>query len=159
MWNILATTAQELSKSKVDFSTWVANCGRSVSHHSSFVPVLIRYKILSKVIGPAPKALVLSSETEKYRILESQGDKEEALKKITMALSLADDSMQCLSDMKVPTTCTEWCNYIDVLLKAFPSFGKYPRYVSYPHIVRRPGQVRVMLKVHLLCNSCWLVIV
>lgn len=120
----LLETVGAISKNKVDFTAWVVNCGRSVSHHSSFVPVLIRYKLLCKAPQSEGRrsitdvSLQLSSETERYKILAGDADQEEASKKIMQVLRLADDVKEKLSNIDPPTTCTEWCHYLDEMLKA-----------------------------------------
>jgi len=135
----LVKTAEAISKDNVDFTAWVANCGRSVSHHSSFVPMLIRYKVIgkaesegrrprakarSKVQGPTPVALNLSSETEQYNILTSEQDIDESVTKITQALNLADNVNETMAGRSPPRTCTEWCDYIETLLKVSPDSGQ-----------------------------------
>jgi hypothetical protein len=44
-------SVQVIQKPPVDEQTWVTNCGRNVSHHSGYLPLLARLNVICKSKG------------------------------------------------------------------------------------------------------------
>ena len=88
-----------------DFSCWVTNCGRNVSHHSGFVPMLLRFKVLRKVPRSSVSPLDLGSTTGLCYQLRSD-NLLEVLNKLCKLVVLAD----AIKKFKVrgPRSCTAW---------------------------------------------------
>jgi hypothetical protein len=52
LYQALRNTVSRLSKNPpVDEQTWVTNCGRNVSHHSGYLPLLARLNVICKSKG------------------------------------------------------------------------------------------------------------
>ena len=90
-----------------DFAPWVTNCGRNVSHHSGFVPMLLRFKLLRKVSRSTVSSLDLGSATGRRYELRSN-NLVEVLGKLSQLIKLADAIKQKMSSVPGPTSCSAW---------------------------------------------------
>lgn len=90
-----------------DFTCWVTNCGRNVSHHSGFVPMLLRFKLLQKVRRSRVSSLDLGSATGRRYQLRSN-NLVEVLDKLCQLIQSADAIKEKLSSVRGPRSCSEW---------------------------------------------------
>ena len=90
-----------------DFTCWVTNCGRNVSHHSGFVPMLLRFKVVQKVAGSSVSSLDLGSQTGRRYMLRSD-NLLEVLCKLCKLTKLADAVKKFMSLVRGPRSCSAW---------------------------------------------------
>ena len=100
-----------------DFSCWVTNCGRNVSHHSGFVPMLLRFAVLrkvsrsnvsrSKVSRSSVSSLDLGSTSGRCYELRSD-NLLEVLSKLCKLIKLADAVEKVMSKVRGPWSCSTW---------------------------------------------------
>ena len=90
-----------------DLSSWVTNCGRNVSHHSGFVPMLLRFKLLRKVPRSTVPSLDLGSATGRRYQLWSN-NLVEVLGRLSELIKLSDAIKRKMSSVPGPTTCSQW---------------------------------------------------
>jgi len=106
--HLLAVLRQSAQKvDGVDFTCWVTNCGRNVSHHSGFVPMLTRFKILKKVRRSTVRVLSLGSATgRRYQFRDD--NLLEVLGKLCTLIRFADASQEKVPAVQGPRSCSEW---------------------------------------------------
>ena len=88
-----------------DLTCWVTNCGRNVAHHSGFIPMLIRFKVLRKVPKSSVSSLSLGSITGRRYKLRTD-NLLEALSKLCKLIVLADAIKR--SKVRGPRSCSAW---------------------------------------------------
>ena len=91
-----------------DFGIWVENCGCNVSHHSGFVPMLMRFKLLRKAVAGERRTLKLSSVSGQRYVI-AQGNTTQVLCNLCEVISLADAMRKTLSSVPGPRSCATWC--------------------------------------------------
>ena len=99
-----------------DFTCWITNCGRNVSHHSGFVPLLLRFKVVRKVPRSSASALDLGSVTGRRYMLRTD-NLIEVLTKLCKLIRLADAIQKLLSKVRGPWSCSSWCRAFHDLQK------------------------------------------
>ena len=91
-----------------DLSCWVTNCGRNVSHHSGFVPMLLRLKVLRKVRKSTVPSLDLGSATGRRYQLRTD-NLLQALDCLCQVIRLADAvQVKVPSSVPGPRSCSAW---------------------------------------------------
>ena len=104
-----------------DFACWVKNCGRNVSHHSGFVPMLLRFKVLRKASESSVSSLDLGSATGRRYELRSN-NLLEVLSKMCKLIELANAVKKMMSKVRGPWSCSTWItafrNLSDVVRKS-----------------------------------------
>lgn len=90
-----------------DFRCWVTNCGRNVSHHSGFIPMLLRFKVLRKVPRSSVSSLDLGSTTGRRYELRSD-NLLEVLSNVCELIQLADAVKKSMSTVRGPRSCSAW---------------------------------------------------
>ena len=98
----------------VDFTCWVTNCGRNVSHHSGFVPMLSRFKILKKVRRSTVPLLALGSTTG-LRYQFRNDNLLEVLGMLCTLIRFADAGQEKVP--QGPRSCSTWSKAFHVLSK------------------------------------------
>ena len=90
-----------------DLTCWVTNCGRNVSHHSGFIPMLLRFKVLRKVPKSSVDSLDLGSATgRRYKLRNN--NLLEVLGKLCKLIKLADAVRNLMSKVQGPRSCSGW---------------------------------------------------
>ena len=102
---VLRSTVQQVDGA--DFECWVTNCGRNVSHHSGFVPMLLRFEILQKVSKSTVPSLALGSTTGRRYQLRSD-NLLAVLGKLCALIRLADAIEEKLPAVHGPRSCSAW---------------------------------------------------
>ena len=90
-----------------DFECWVTNCGRNVSHHSGFIPMLQRFKVVRKVARSSASSLDLGSVTGLRYELRSD-NLLEVLSRMCKLIKLADAIKELMSKVQGPRSCAAW---------------------------------------------------
>ena len=90
-----------------DFTCWVTNCGRNVSHHSGFVPMLLRFKMLREAPRSTAVSLDLGSTTGRLYQLRSD-NLVEALRNLCQLIRLADAVKKGCPSVQGPQSCSTW---------------------------------------------------
>jgi hypothetical protein len=108
LYQVLSSVVSALHE--VKFTEWVANCGKGVSFHSGWLPLLhLRVKLIKKAVdGP----LILGSEENHYKVKCLDSSLTQSLEGI---LSMHDE----VSDIEVPQTCQAWSSAVDTLMECF----------------------------------------
>ena len=100
-----------------DFSSWVTNCGRNVSHHSGLVPMLMRLKMIQIAAAGDRKCFHLSSVTGRRYVVQ-QDSRFAVLAKLCQVIKLADTLRETLYSVQGPRSCTAWCKTFHALRDA-----------------------------------------
>ena len=114
---VLRRSVQQLDG--VDFTCWVTNCGRNVSHHSGFVPMLSRFKILKKVRKSTVPSLALGSATGlRYQLRDD--NLLEVLGNLCKLIRLADAMQEKVPAVHGPRSCSSWSKAFHDLCRVVP---------------------------------------
>ena len=97
-----------------DFTCWVRNCGRNVSFHSGFIPMLLRFKLLRKVPWSTVPSLDLGSTTGLRYQLRTD-NLVQVLSHLCQVIRLADAIKEKLSSVPRPQSCAAWCRSFRIL--------------------------------------------
>jgi len=115
-YHLLAVLRQTLiAVQGEDLTCWVKNCGRNVSHHAGFIPMLLRYKLLQKVdLGQTLPSLDLGSITGQHYHLRSD-NLVEVLSNLCQLIRMADAIKEKLPSVQGPWSCSAWSQSFRIL--------------------------------------------
>ena len=100
-----------------DYEAWVANCGRNVSHHSGFIPLLRRLDVLRTDKKQDVEKLTFHGP-KRYALCTSADGSRKALDKLVSLIQFADVAADVLLSVQGPKTCRAWCSAHARLLEA-----------------------------------------
>ena len=125
LYRVLVDTAHALDS--VSMSAWTLNCGRQVSHHSGWLPLLIRLGILrraSRSTRSRPPRLQVSRQQLHHKVLrlgemgqlyQTRPLKGPLRRKLR---SYVDAGTAIVGTAAVPRTCADWCAQVENFMAA-----------------------------------------
>ena len=122
---------------QVNTHIWSINCGRGVSHHSGFIPMLLRIGVLSRTRGVSRNALILGSLQSTYYLVPCA--MESRVRSHLLQLLVA--SAAIFKPAPAPTTCQEWHDRVQAMQQSastYPTIGLSPTGARYllPWLIR-----------------------
>ena len=119
-----------------NFTAWVANCGRNVSHHSGFIPMLRRFNVLRTARRHDVEKFTFHGPTQ-YALCASAGGSRKAIRKLESLITFADAAAEVMFKVQGPGTCRAWCSLYTQLLEAVgqhPSPGMSFKHTAVPYL-------------------------
>ncbi len=94
-----------------DYTAWIANCGRNVSHHAGFVHLLRKYFVIRKLKTKLPDPQVLKfGSNQRYVLCNNLTAEKKSIQKLMLLIKFADAAMVNLFKVPGPTSCAQWCD-------------------------------------------------